>query len=165
MPLTDLDRRRQYLDRIDRPELPQVADMVPNDGWVEPRGALRARSKTQAGEQVGRRLMAEFSIELDVQVVVFIALPGVYGGAESRDQAGARHATLSLQSVDDCPNGLKSPKNRHFSCIGGLRDVDSWITLDFVNTTLGRQEVVGETKKRKGPLHYGNRTHHHHQTV
>jgi hypothetical protein len=43
-------------------------------------------------------------------------------------------------------NGRKSPKNRHFSCIEGLRDNDSWITLCSVSAALGRQEDVDEQK-------------------
>ena len=52
----------------------------------EARGALRARSEAEPAEQVSRRLVAELGVELDVQMVVFVALPGVHGGAESRDQ-------------------------------------------------------------------------------
>src|SRR5260370_32043212 len=75
MVLADFDRRRKHLDGIDLAELAQVADMVPGDAKVEPGSALRARPEAQAGEQVGRRLVAELGVELDVQMVAFIALP------------------------------------------------------------------------------------------
>ena len=143
----DLDRRRQNLDGIDLAELAQVADMVPGDSRREPRGALRARPEAQLRHQVRRRLVPELGVELDVQMVVFIALPGVYGGAESRDQAGARHATLSLRLWMVASNGLKSPKNRHFSWIPDLWEGDSWIILGpstlpwGVRKTLAQQEM------------------------
>src|SRR5450631_2861746 len=129
MALADLDRRRQHLDGIDLAELAQVADMVPGDAKVDLRCALRAGPEAQARHQVSRRLVAERGVELDVQMVVFIALPGVDGGAESRDQARARHATLSLRLWMVAPNGLKSPKDRHFSWIPDLWEGDSWIIL------------------------------------
>src|SRR5260370_27903488 len=96
MVLADFDRRRKHLDGIDLAELAQVADMVPGDAKVEPGSALRARPEAQAGEQVGRRLVAELGVELDVQMVVFIALPSVYGGAAKTDPAKAPHATPPL---------------------------------------------------------------------
>jgi hypothetical protein len=90
--------------------------------------------------------VAELGVELDVQMVVFIALPGVHGGGESRDQAGPRHATRSLQSVDDCFKWPKKPQKSTFFVHWGLagdRFVDN---LGRVNAALGRQEVVGEQK-------------------
>jgi hypothetical protein len=90
--------------------------------------------------------MAELGVELDVQMVVFIALPGVHGGGESRDQAGARHGTRSLQSVDDCSKWPKKPQKSTFFVHWGLagdRFVDN---LGCVSATLGRQEDVDERK-------------------
>jgi hypothetical protein len=91
--------------------------------------------------------VAELGVKLHVQMVVFIALPGVYGGAESGDQAGARHAALSLRLWMVASNGRKSPKNRHFSWIPDLWEGDSWIILGpstlpwGVRKTLAQQEM------------------------
>jgi hypothetical protein len=116
--------------------------MVPGDAKVEPGSALRARPEAQAGEQVGRRLVAEFAVKLDVQMVIFIALPSVYGGAESRDQARARHATLSLRLWMVASNGRKSPKNRHFSWIPDLWEGDSWIILGPSTLSWGVRKML-----------------------
>ena len=105
--LGDLDRRRADLDGIDDAELAQVANVVVGDTDGGTRGALRAWSEAELMEQVSRRLVAELGVVLDVQMVVFIALPGVHGGGESRDEFGRRHAKPSLLAVD---GGLKWPK-------------------------------------------------------
>src|SRR5258708_37748806 len=121
MALVDLDRRRKYLDGIDHAELAQVADTVPGDAKVDSRCTLRAGPEAQARHQVRRRLVAELGVELDVQVVVFIALPGVYGGSGSGGQAGARHATLFLRLWMGVSKGRKNPQKRQF-----LWDSDLW---------------------------------------
>ena len=108
--LAHVDGRRKHLHRIDESELAQVADMVLGDAKIEPRGALGARTQPQAREQVGRGLMTELGVELDVEMVVFIALPGVHRSAESRYQTGARHALQSPESVDGCPKWPKKPQ-------------------------------------------------------
>jgi hypothetical protein len=113
---------------------------------LEPDGALGTRSEPELGQQMRRRLVAELGVELDVQMVVFIALPCVHGGGESRDQAGPRHATRSLQSVDDYFKWPKKPQKSTFFVHWGLagdRFVDN---LGRVNAALGRQEVVDEQK-------------------
>ena len=106
----------------------------------ETRSALCPRSEAESVEQMSRRVMAELGVVLDVQMVVFIALPGVHGRGESRDQAGPRHATRSLQSVDDCFKWPKKPQKSTLFVHWGLagdRFVDN---LGAVNGALGRQE-------------------------
>jgi hypothetical protein len=98
----DLNRRGVDLDRFDHTELAQVADVIVGCPRDDAGGALGAGAEAQDCQQVGRRLMGKLGVELDVEMVVLVALPGVNGGAESRDQAGTRHAKRSLQSVDDC---------------------------------------------------------------
>ena len=139
--IADLDRRRVDLDRVDHTELLEVADMVVRGGHAQSRCPLRAWSEPELGKQMRRRLVAELGVELDVQMVVFVALPGVHGGAESRLQFGHWHAGHSLLSVDGRPNGRKSHRNRLFSRVPGLRHDDSWITL-------ARQRCPGASGRR-----------------
>ncbi len=81
----DLDGRRVDLDGIDEAELPQVANMV--FAWVhdDAGGALCLRSQAEPVKKVRRGFVGELGIELHVQMVVLVALPGVHGGGESRD--------------------------------------------------------------------------------
>ena len=97
-------------------------------------------------QQVDRRFVAELGVVLDVQMVVFIALPGVHGGGEGRDKFGRGHAQHSLLSVDGRFKWPKKPQKSTFFALSGLaapRFVDN---LGRVNAALGRQEVVDEQK-------------------
>ena len=84
MIFADLDRRGAHGHRIDDTELAQVADVVLVGANGEAGGGLGTAPETQRDHQMRRRLMAELGVELDVQMVVFIALPSVHGSGVGR---------------------------------------------------------------------------------
>ena len=102
------------LDGLDDTELAQVADMVALATDDEAGGALRPGPEAEMGQQMGRRLVAELGIELDVEMVVLVALPGVHGSGESRHQVGRLHAAGSLQAVDGRSKWPKKPQEATF---------------------------------------------------
>src|SRR5262249_13337392 len=113
----DLGGRRYHHNRVDDAQLSQVANVIIAQWQVEAGRTSRSRSQGQVGQQESRCLVAEFVVGLHVQMVVFVALPGVHGSAESRHQVGSGHAEVSLQSVDGC---LKWPKKPQKSTLFAL---------------------------------------------